>query len=340
MHAINDVGPVIHEFDPYFNYRATEYLWEHGSKKFFSWFDYMSWYPLGRPVGSTIYPGMQFTAVYLKRYIFTNWSLNDVCCYMPTWFGVSSSMIVGLMGYEAVLPQNSNSNLLTFISDVVKGQRSNPVVLKPVTAFGLSSPAVECGVFAMAIMAIVPAHLMRSVGGGFDNESVAVSAMALTFYLWMRSLRNNSEKSYLFGILGGLAYFNMVAAWGGYVFVINLIGVHAGLLVVMGRFSDKVYRAYTLFYVIGTALAIQIPVVGWTPLKSLEQLGPCAVFLGYQALQFCEIMRRRKNLSRGEAWKLRVQVAVAGLGLLVVFMSIVAPSGYLDLFHLVSAVCL
>jgi hypothetical protein len=24
MHAINEFGPVIHEFDPYFNYRATE----------------------------------------------------------------------------------------------------------------------------------------------------------------------------------------------------------------------------------------------------------------------------------------------------------------------------
>ena len=27
------------------------------------WFDYMSWYPLGRPVGTTIYPGMQVTSV-------------------------------------------------------------------------------------------------------------------------------------------------------------------------------------------------------------------------------------------------------------------------------------
>ena len=47
MGAIEEFGPVIHEFDPYFNYRATEYLFEHGAKKFFSWFDYMVWYPLG-----------------------------------------------------------------------------------------------------------------------------------------------------------------------------------------------------------------------------------------------------------------------------------------------------
>merc|ERR1719491_1784006 len=92
-------------------------------------------------------------------------------------------------------------------------------------AFGWSSPAVECGAFAMGFMGVVPAHLMRSVGGGYDNESVAVTAMTLTFWLWMRSLRHGERNGcYLFGVLAGLAYFYMVAAWGGYIFVLNLIG--------------------------------------------------------------------------------------------------------------------
>jgi dolichyl-diphosphooligosaccharide--protein glycosyltransferase len=32
--AIKEYGRVIHEFDPYFNYRATEYLWANGWQKF------------------------------------------------------------------------------------------------------------------------------------------------------------------------------------------------------------------------------------------------------------------------------------------------------------------
>ena len=41
-----------------------------------------SWYPLGRPVGTTVYPGMMVTASKLHDLI--NWagyeiSLNDVC---------------------------------------------------------------------------------------------------------------------------------------------------------------------------------------------------------------------------------------------------------------------
>merc|ERR1719454_1952924 len=62
-YPIKDFGHTIHEFDPWFNYRATEYLAEHGIAKFNKWYDYESWYPIGRPIGTTIYPGMQMTAV-------------------------------------------------------------------------------------------------------------------------------------------------------------------------------------------------------------------------------------------------------------------------------------
>ena len=92
LFAINEYGRVIHEFDPYFNYRAAEYLWEHGTKAFFQWFDYMSWYPLGRPVGTTIYPGMQFTSMWIKQFILPDWSINDICCFVPAWFGVLATL--------------------------------------------------------------------------------------------------------------------------------------------------------------------------------------------------------------------------------------------------------
>ena len=57
LYAINEYGRLIHEFDPWFNFHATRYLFDHGLKKFFTWFDHTAWYPLGRPVGTTIYPG-------------------------------------------------------------------------------------------------------------------------------------------------------------------------------------------------------------------------------------------------------------------------------------------
>jgi dolichyl-diphosphooligosaccharide---protein glycosyltransferase len=223
-HAINEYGPIIHEFDPWFNMRATQYLADNGWTEFFHWFDHRSWYPLGRPVGTTIYPGMQITSVCIWKAL--NWigypmSLNDVCVYVPTWFGVLATLFVGLLTKEC-------------------------------------SGSYNAGLAAAGVMSIIPAHIMRSVGGGYDNESVAVTAMCSTFYFWVRSLRN--EKSWFFGALSGLAYINMVAAWGGYVFVLNMIGVRAISLVFLGRHTTKLHRAYTLFYIIGTAGAIQVAV--------------------------------------------------------------------------------
>ena len=292
----------------------------------------MVWYPLGRPVGTTIYPGMQFIAVFIKRYIVgDNMSLNDVCCYIPAWFGVIASFLVGCIAYEASLPVNTGGNIFGVILDALHGKYAGDKSMMTkgkARVFGMPSPAVECAMFAMGFMGVVPAHLMRSVGGGYDNESVAVTAMTLTFFLWMRSLRNGEKYSHLFGVLAGVAYFNMAAAWGGYVFVLNLIGAHAAFLVLFGRFSTKVYLAYTFFYVVGTSLAIQIPVVGWSPLKSLEQLGPFAVFLGYQLLHYCEIQRKQKKMTRKEAWKFRVQVFLGALAVVSLLVVLVIPKSY------------
>ena len=42
---------------------------DHGWEAFFKWYDYMSWSPLGRPVGTTIYPGMQIASVSIWKAI-------------------------------------------------------------------------------------------------------------------------------------------------------------------------------------------------------------------------------------------------------------------------------
>lgn len=47
---------VIHEFDPYFNYRVTQFLTKEGFYNLWNWFDDRTWYPLGRVIGGTVYP--------------------------------------------------------------------------------------------------------------------------------------------------------------------------------------------------------------------------------------------------------------------------------------------
>mmetsp|Transcript_75547 Transcript_75547/g.157590 ORF Transcript_75547/g.157590 Transcript_75547/m.157590 type:complete len:856 (+) Transcript_75547:106-2673(+) len=298
MHAINTFGHVIHEFDPWFNYRATVYLADHGWEKFFKWYDYMSWYPIGRPVGTTIYPGMQIVSVWIWEALkfvpekklsmpkeilseIPKWvlayfpnkgkylavgpmSLNDVCCLVPAWFGALATFLVFLLASEL-------------------------------------SESTSVGLAAAAIMSIIPAHIMRSVGGGFDNEAVAVSAFCLTLWLWVRCVR--TPKSWPIGVLAGLAYVGAAATWGGYIFINNLIALHACILVVLGKYNTGLYRAFTLYYIIGTWGAMRVPVIGWAPLRSLEQMPSVLVFGTYQIIEFCEIVRRRYGGEKFTPWK-------------------------------------
>eukprot|EP00727_Mastigamoeba_balamuthi_P008760 m51a1_g4506 putative oligosaccharyl transferase-like protein (795) ;mRNA; f:383402-386723 len=268
MYAVNTYGRVIHEFDPWFNYRAAHYLSKHGWRAFFQWFDHRSWYPIGRPIGTTIYPGMQFTAVGLMRAL--NWakrtlglptgiSLNDTCVLLPAWFGCLASACVGLVAYES-------------------------------TGGSLAS-----GVSAAAVMAVIPAHIMRSVAGCFDNEAVAVPAMCLTFWLWLLSLRG--PRAWPLGAAAGLAYAYMAASWGGYVLAGNLVALHAAALVLLGRHSRALGRAYMLFWAVGASLASLVPVIGWAPFRSVEQAGPLVTFAAFVCLEGLALWRRRAGLS-------------------------------------------
>merc|ERR1712161_170289 len=110
-----------------------------------------------------------------------------------------------------------------------------------------------------------------------------------------------------------------VAAWGGYVFVINLVGMHALFVPLLRKLPfERLYFSYTSFYTVGTFLAMQIPVVGWTPIKSIEQLGPFGVFVGLQLLQLMRVSEKR--YTKVNKWKVR---GIVVLTCLVVAMPVV-----------------
>ena len=137
-----------------------------------------------------------------------------------------------------------------------------------------------------------------------------------------------TRDSYVWGALTGVAYIYMVAAWGGFVFVVNMIGAHAALLFFLGLYSSKVHRAYSLFWIIGTLGAIQFPVVGLAPVKSLEQLGPAFVFLGMQVLAFGERLVKSRGAGGAEAWRIRVNVYAGAAVAACVAIAALAPTGY------------
>jgi len=60
---------------------------------------------------------------------------------------------------------------------------------------------------------------------------------------------------------------------GGYVFITNMIPLHALVLMLMGRFSDRLYVSYSTWYAIGTLASMQVPFVGFQPVSTSEHMG-------------------------------------------------------------------
>lgn len=78
--------------------------------------------------------------------------------------------------------------------------------------------------------------------------------------------------SLFWAAMASLSYFYMVSAWGGYVYIINLIPLHVFALLLMGRFSHRLYTAYTTFYILGLICSMQVPFVGFQPIRTSEHM--------------------------------------------------------------------
>ncbi|KAJ3338734.1 oligosaccharyl transferase stt3 subunit [Gonapodya sp. JEL0774] len=282
---------IIHEFDPWFNYRATQKLTDDGYYDFWNWFDSMSWYPLGRVVGGTVYPGIMVTAGTIHRILNAlNFPVHirEVCVFLAPAFSALTAVAAYLLAGEM---KDSSAGLL-----------------------------------AAAFIGIAPGYISRSVAGSYDNEAIAIFLLVFVFYLWIKALKLGSA---LWGTLCGLFYFYMVSAWGGYAFITNLIPLHVLALMAMGRFSSKTYVAYTSWYALGTLASMQIPFVGFQPVRTSEHMAALGIFGLCQIMAFTSFLR---SFLSARTFQVLLQAAgviafVGGLAALIVLTTsgVIAP---------------
>ncbi|KAK3670599.1 oligosaccharyl transferase stt3 subunit [Recurvomyces mirabilis] len=245
---------IIHEFDPWFNFRATKYLIQHGFYNFWDWFDDRTWHPLGRVTGGTLYPGLMVTsgAIYhFLRFLTLPVDIRNICVLLAPAF----------------------SGLTAFATYLLTSEMSD-------------SPSA--GLLAACFMGITPGYISRSVAGSYDNEAIAIFLLVFTFYLWIKAVKVGSV---MWGGLTALFYGYMVSAWGGYVFITNLIPLHAFVLICMGRFSPRLYVSYTTWYALGTLASMQIPFVGFLPIRSSDHMSALGIFGLIQLVGFTEYIR-------------------------------------------------
>ena len=94
---------VIHEFDPYFNYRTTKFLSHEGGPAFLNWFDNRAWYPLGRVIGGTVFPGLMATATAghaLLNAVGITLNIRNMCVFLAPLFAANTALASYLLVHE------------------------------------------------------------------------------------------------------------------------------------------------------------------------------------------------------------------------------------------------
>ncbi|GAA6062133.1 hypothetical protein JCM10212_003168 [Sporobolomyces blumeae] len=248
---------IIHEFDPWFNFRATRVLTQEGFYAFWNWFDPTAWYPLGRVVGGTLYPGLMVTSGLIWKALHTlsiPVDIREICVQLAPAFSGLTALATYFFAKEV----------------------------------GAEGSKESTGLWAALFIAIAPGYISRSVAGSYDNEAIAIFILMMTFFLWIRTVKTGSV---LWAGMTALFYFYMVAAWGGYAFITNMLPLHVFVLLLMGRYNARLYTAYSSFYAIGTLASMQVPFVGFLPLFTSEHMSSLGVFGLLQIVAFVSLVK-------------------------------------------------
>ncbi|MHB8602929.1 MAG: peptidylprolyl isomerase [Nitrosotalea sp.] len=183
-----DYGFQLNEFDPFFNYRATQYLLDNGLNAYVHWHDTMSWYPTGRDVFATAQVPLHVTDAALYKIFGGGMSLYDFTIIFPVVFGSMTAIVIFAL----------------------------------VRVLGGTS----AGLFASLFFALSPPIIVRGTIGWFKSEPLGLFYGLLGVYLFLSGLKSENKKVAISKLVGG-GFFLAVgfASWGGIEFFLLPLGL-------------------------------------------------------------------------------------------------------------------
>ncbi|MDC0173681.1 hypothetical protein OAI55_01415 [Nitrosopumilus sp.] len=181
-------GNELNEFDPFFNFRATEYIVANGLTEYFEWHDDKSWDPTGRNVSLT----------------------SQIMLHVTT--AVTYQMfepIMELYDYTILFP-------------AVIGSLTVIVIFALVRLFA----GTTAGLIASLLFAISLPIILRGTIGWFKSEPLGIFYGLLGLYLFLSAIKSENKKiAFLKIIFGGVVLAFAMASWGGTQFFIIPIGL-------------------------------------------------------------------------------------------------------------------
>ena len=182
-----DYGFELTEFDPFFNYRATEFMVENGLSSYLEWNDDLSWYPHGRDISAD-------SQVMLHASAATFYQI----------FGMGSNL------YD-----------FTIMFPIVISSLTTIVIFGLVRTIG----GTTAGLFASLFFAISPIIILRGSLGWFKSEPLGLFYGLLAVYLLLSAIKSDKGKISVAKVVGaGIILALGLASWGGIQFFILPIG--------------------------------------------------------------------------------------------------------------------
>ena len=183
-----DYGFELNEFDPFFNYRSTQFVIDNGLDEYFDWHDDRSWYPFGRNVSETSQVMLHVTAALLYPVFGMGADLYDFTIMFPVVFGSLSVIVIFAL----------------------------------VRVFA----GTTAGLFASLFFAISLPIILRGVLGWFKSEPLGIFFVLLGLYLFFSGIKHDKGIISFAKIIAG-AIFTVFAlsAWGGTQFFIVPLGL-------------------------------------------------------------------------------------------------------------------
>lgn len=183
-----EYGNELHEFDPFFNFRATEYMVENGFSEYFNWHDKKSWYPTGRDISATSQTMLHITTATTYQIFGGNSNLYDFTIIFPL-------VIISLTIF---------------------------VIFALVRLFA----GTLAGLISSLLFAVSLPIAVRATSGWFKSEPLGIFYGLLGVYLFLSGIKSENKKTAILKIIsaGIITTFGM-ASWGGNQFFILPIGI-------------------------------------------------------------------------------------------------------------------
>ena len=255
-----EVGFELSEFDPFFNYRATNFILENGIPAYFEWWDDKSWFlnidpkipgilppTTCEPTPTLDTPPVDISC-FTPENVLYNEEINrgrNVSDTSQVTLHITTALLYKIFGVGTSLYD------FTILFPVIIGSLTVVVIFAVVRTIGGTTAGLTAALlFSVSVPIILRGHI-----GWFKSEPLGLFLGLIAVYLCISGIKSGYNKlSFIRIASAGIILSLSMNAWGGSQFFIIVLGLF--FLVLPFFINDKKFIAYAAAIFIFSTIAV------------------------------------------------------------------------------------